>query len=84
MEDHQPLIGDAVINDTPGLMLIVEKLPWADTVEMTRGVEDVIRSCEPGLPGVQFDTTIFQQANFIDTAIDNLTEAITSDSFSSW
>jgi CzcA family heavy metal efflux pump len=76
VEDHQPLIGDAVINDTPGLMLVVEKLPWADTVEMTRGVEDVIRSLEPGLPGVQFDTTIFQQANFIDTAIDNLAEAI--------
>src|SRR3954447_17934643 len=76
VEDHQPLIGDAVINDTPGLMLIVEKLPWADTVEMTRGVEDVIRSLEPGLPGVEFDTTIFQQAKFIDTAIDNLAEAI--------
>lgn len=27
--DHQPLLGDAVINDGPGLMLIVEKLPWA-------------------------------------------------------
>ncbi|MCW2821430.1 MAG: acriflavin resistance protein, partial [Marmoricola sp.] len=76
VEDHQPLIGDAVINDSPGLMLIVEKLPWADTVEMTRGVQDVIHSLEPGLPGVQFDTTIFQQANFIDTAIDNLAEAI--------
>ena len=31
VEDHQPLIGDAVINDGPGLMLIVEKLPWANT-----------------------------------------------------
>jgi Cu/Ag efflux pump CusA len=76
VEDHQPLIGDAVINDTPGIMLIVEKLPWADTVEMTRGVEDVVRSLEPGLPGVRFDTGIFQQANFIATALDNLTEAI--------
>ena len=27
VEDHQPLAGDAVINDGPGLMLIVEKLP---------------------------------------------------------
>src|SRR3712207_7792559 len=31
---------------------------------------------EPGMPGVQFDTTIFQQAGFIETAIDNLTQAI--------
>jgi CzcA family heavy metal efflux pump len=74
--DHQPLIGDAVINDGPGILLVVEKLPWANTVEMTRGVEDAIRSIEPGMPGVQFDTTIFQQANFITEAINNLTQAL--------
>jgi CzcA family heavy metal efflux pump len=76
VEDHQPLIGDAVINDSPGLLLVVEKLPWANTVEMTRGVEDAVRSLEPGLPGVQFDTTIFQQANFIEASIHNLTQAL--------
>jgi CzcA family heavy metal efflux pump len=76
VEDHQPLIGDAVINDDAGLLLVVEKLPWANTVEMTRGVEDAIRGLEPGLPGVQFDTTIFQQANFIQSSIHNLTQAL--------
>jgi CzcA family heavy metal efflux pump len=76
VQGHQPLIGDAVINGSPGLLLVVEKLPWADTVELTRGVEDAVRSLEPGLTGVQIDTTIFQQAGFIETAIDNLTEAI--------
>src|SRR3990172_421 len=35
--DTWPLIGDAVINDGPGLMLIVEKLPWANTLEVSRG-----------------------------------------------
>ena len=34
--DHQLLIGDAVINDGPGLMLIVEKLPWGNTLDVTR------------------------------------------------
>lgn len=34
--DNQPLIGDAVINDGPGLMLIVEKFPWGNTLEVTR------------------------------------------------
>jgi CzcA family heavy metal efflux pump len=76
VEDHQPLIGDAVINDSPGLLIVVEKLPWANTVEMTRGVEEAIRSLEPGLPGVEFDTTIFQQANFITASIHNLTQAL--------
>lgn len=75
-EDHQPLIGDAIINDRPGLLLVVEKLPWANTVEMTRGVQDAIDALRPGLPGVSFDTTIFQQANFIELAVHNLTQAL--------
>jgi len=76
VEANQPLIGDAIINDRPGLLLVVEKLPWANTVEMTRGVEDAIDALRPGLPGVQFDTSIFQQANFIELAIHNLTQAL--------
>jgi CzcA family heavy metal efflux pump len=75
-EDHQPLIGDAIIGNGPGLMLVVEKLPWADTVKVTDGVENVIRMLKPGLPGITFDTQIFQQADFIKTAIHNLTQAL--------
>ena len=52
---------------SPGLLLVVEKLPWANTLEMTQGVEDAIASLQPGLPGVTFDTTIFRQADFIKT-----------------
>jgi CzcA family heavy metal efflux pump len=75
-EDHPPLIGDAIIGDGPGLMLIVEKLPWGDTLDITREVEEALRSLQPGLPNVTFDTTIFRQANFIETSIDNLTQAL--------
>src|SRR3982074_2731227 len=35
----QGMIGDAVINDGPGLMLIVEKFPWGNTLAVTQGVE---------------------------------------------
>jgi CzcA family heavy metal efflux pump len=74
--DHQPLIGDAVINDGPGLMLIVEKLPWANTLDVTRGVEKAIDQMRPGLPGMQIDTTIFRPATFIELSIDNLMKAL--------
>jgi CzcA family heavy metal efflux pump len=74
--DHQPLMGDAVINDGPGLMLIVEKLPWANTLEVTQGVEDAIETIRPGLSGIEIDTTIFRPATFIETSIDNLTKAL--------
>ena len=75
-EDHQPLIGDAIIGDSPGLMLVVEKLPWADTIKVTNGVENVLKMLQPGLPGITFDPKIFQQADFIQTAIHNLTQAL--------
>ncbi len=74
--DHQPLIGDAVINDGPGLMLIVEKLPWANTLEVTRGVEEALAEMQPGLTGIEVDPEIFRPASFIETSIDNLTEAL--------
>ena len=48
--DTWPLIGDAVINDGPGLMLIVEKLPWGNTLEVTRGVDEALEEMKPGLP----------------------------------
>jgi CzcA family heavy metal efflux pump len=75
-EDHQPLIGDAVINDGPGLMLIVEKLPWGNTLDVTRGVEAAIDQMRPGLTGYEIDTTIFRPATFVEHSIDNLTRAL--------
>jgi CzcA family heavy metal efflux pump len=76
VEDHQPLHGDAVINDGPGLMLIVQKYPGANTLEVTRGVEDAVDKLRPGLPGMEIDTTIFRPATFIEQSIDNLTLAL--------
>jgi CzcA family heavy metal efflux pump len=68
----QGMIGDAIINDGPGLMLIVEKFPWGNTLEITRGVEAAIEEMKPGLPGVEIDTTIFRPATYIEDSIDNL------------
>jgi CzcA family heavy metal efflux pump len=74
--DHQPLIGDAVINDSPGLLLIVEKFPWGNTLDVTRGVDAALAELQPGLPGIQIDSTIFRPATFIQTAIDDLTRSL--------
>lgn len=76
VEDHQPLIGDAVINNGHGLMLIVEKLPWGNTLDVTRGVEDALRELQPGMSGITVDTTIFRPASFIEEAISNLSLAL--------
>jgi CzcA family heavy metal efflux pump len=72
VEDHQQLIGDAVINGGPGLMLIVEKLPWGNTLEVTRGVEEALQELQPGLTGIAVDTTLFRPASFIEESLGNL------------
>jgi CzcA family heavy metal efflux pump len=70
--DHQLLGGDAVINDGPGLMMIVEKLPWGNTLEVTRGVEEALEELKPGLQGIDIDPAIFRPATFVEEAIGNL------------
>lgn len=76
VEDHMPLWGDAAINQGPGLMLIVQKLPGANTLEVTKGVEDALDELRPGLPGIQIDSDLFRPATFIDMAIENLMTAL--------
>ena len=79
VEDTQPpsiLAGDAVIDDGLGLMLIVEKLPWGNTVEITKGVEEALAAFQPGLTGIKIDTEIFRPATFIETSVHNLGRAM--------
>ncbi|HLO30164.1 MAG TPA: efflux RND transporter permease subunit, partial [Anaerolineales bacterium] len=76
VEDTWPLFGDAVVNSGPGLMLVVEKFPWANTLDVTRGVESALDELRPGLPGVDMDSTIFRPADFIQVALDNLGRAL--------
>jgi CzcA family heavy metal efflux pump len=74
--DTWPMIGDAVINDDVGLLMIVEKLPWANTLDVTRGVEAALESLKAGLPGIEIDSTIFRPATFIEQSIENLITAL--------
>jgi CzcA family heavy metal efflux pump len=71
-----PAIGNAVINDGPGLLLIVEKQPEGNTLEVTRDVEAALKTLEPALAGIDVDPTIFRPATFIERALHNLTSAL--------
>jgi CzcA family heavy metal efflux pump len=75
-EGFPPPIGDAVINDGPGLLLIVEKQPWGNTLEVTRNVEAALEALKPGLGDVQVDSTIFRPATFIEMSLANLNRAM--------
>ncbi|WP_089729811.1 efflux RND transporter permease subunit [Candidatus Thiosymbion oneisti] len=77
VESHQPLIGDAIVGNDSGIMLVIEKFPWANTLDVTRGVEKALDDLRPGLTGVEIDTEIFRPASFIEDAVDNLNTAVT-------
>jgi len=72
VEDHQQLIGDSIINNEPGLLLVIEKFPWANTLDVTRGVEKALASLSPGLSGMTVDSKIFRPATFVETAVSNV------------
>jgi Cu/Ag efflux pump CusA len=73
VEDHQPLIGDAIFPDgQPGLMLVVEKFPDANTVEVTHGVEEALDALGQGLAGMEIDTTLFRPADYVEDSTRNL------------
>jgi CzcA family heavy metal efflux pump len=76
VEDTMPLWGDAGIDGRPGLMLIVQKVPGANTLEVTKGVEAAMDEMKPGLPGIEVHDGLFRPATFIDMALDNLTRAM--------
>jgi Cu/Ag efflux pump CusA len=71
-----PLIGTAVVNGGPGIMLVIEKFPGANTLEVTNGILKAFRELQPGLPGIHVNTHIFRQSTFIHTAVHNLTIAV--------
>jgi CzcA family heavy metal efflux pump len=76
VEDHQPLIGDAVGENGPGLMLVVEKFPGTSTLQVTRDLEAALAALAPGLPGLEMDPTVYRPASYLDTAVDNVSWAL--------
>ncbi|AKU97749.1 Cobalt-zinc-cadmium resistance protein CzcA [Labilithrix luteola] len=76
VEQSPAPIGDAIIDGEPGLLLIVEKQPWGNTLDVTRGVERALDALRPGLTDVHLDPTIFRPATFIERAITNLGHAV--------
>jgi CzcA family heavy metal efflux pump len=69
--------GDAGIGGKPGVILSIQKQPGADTVSLTKRIEEELGTFGKTLPmGVTLHADIFSQAVFIERAIDNVMEAL--------
>ena len=76
VESSQPPIGDAIINGGPGVLLVVEKAPGYNTVEVTKKVEAALAELRTGMTGIEVDTTTYRPASFIERGTGNLSRAV--------
>jgi CzcA family heavy metal efflux pump len=72
VQGHQPLIGDAVVDGNPGMLLVIQRSPGTNVRNVTRNVEQAINDMKPGLRGITFDTHVYRPATYVEKSIDNL------------
>lgn len=69
--------GDAGFNGTPAVIVSVQKQPATDTVQLTAAVEAALADLARTLPaGVGQPQLLFRQADFIQSAVGNVGEAL--------
>lgn len=70
-------IGDAGINASPGVAVVVTKQPGVDTKKLTDRIDREIELLQDAMPeGVEILGSIYRQADFIDRAIVNVVDAV--------
>ena len=69
--------GDGSHNAQPAVILGIHRQPDVNTLALTRNLEGVLDEIQAGLPtGMQLDSRVFRQSDFIELALGNLTAAL--------
>ena len=69
--------GDAGVNGKPAVILSIQKQPGADTIRLTKAIEEQLKTLQPSLPkGLTIHADIFRQSGFIERAIANVEDAL--------
>lgn len=62
--------GDSSYNAKPSVVVVVQKQPGTDTVEITQKIEEAVQGMQKSLPpGMKITTDVFKQSNFIEASI---------------
>ncbi|HET6202010.1 MAG TPA: efflux RND transporter permease subunit [Planctomycetota bacterium] len=78
LEGPAPRIGGATIQGDPGVVLIVSSQYGANTLEVTRAIEEALGEMGPAFAaeGIGLHPRLFRPATFIETAIRNVNGAL--------
>ncbi len=76
--------GDASVNGEDAVILSIQKQPNANTIEITRRIEQILDEVQaeldkvekPGAKGMKINKHIFRQGDFIQVAVDNVGKAL--------
>jgi CzcA family heavy metal efflux pump len=69
--------GEGSRNGRPAVIVGVQKQPGANTVELTRRLDEQLDALQQELPpGLTIDRRIFRQSDFIEVAVANLVDAL--------
>jgi len=72
-----PKMGYASGSAKPAIIISISKQPNANTLEVTRRIEENLSELQKNLPAdVKLDTKIFRQADFIETSVNNVQNAL--------
>ena len=72
-----PTRGTAGYNGREAVVIGIQKQPVANTLELTGRLDEVLDDIQASLPeGMQIDTQLFRQADFISISIENLMAAL--------
>lgn len=69
--------GNGSVNGKSAVVMTVQKQPTAETLSLTKRIEEELKSIRKSLPkGVELNSDLFKQAHFIENAIGNVAEAL--------
>ncbi|HSR50846.1 MAG TPA: efflux RND transporter permease subunit [Acidobacteriota bacterium] len=71
----KPRRGAASVNAAEAVIVSVQKQPGADTLELTRRIDEMLQEIELP-PGLDIERHIFRQSDFINLAVRNVLEAL--------
>lgn len=72
-----PKRGAGSYNGKPAVVIAVLKQPGANTLALTRLIDETLDAIQKSLPaGLKIDRNAFRQADFIATSVDNVAEAL--------